>query len=85
MTETKVRQLVAKLRLQLDFGANSGAGTQFDGAAAFALYNTLLAPLNTVLAGKRSWVVAAGGALSQLPLGLLHTQPGGGFDAQAPC
>ena len=84
MTETQVKQLVGKLRSQLDFGSNANAGSQFDGAAAFALYDALLSPLNSVLSGKTSWVVATSGALSQLPFGLLHTRAGGGFDAQAP-
>jgi len=84
MPPERVKQLVAKLRSQLDFGSSSSAGTQFDSAAAFALYDSLLAPLNSVLAGKTSWVVAAGGALSQLPFGLLHTQAGGTLDDKAP-
>ncbi|NVO07338.1 MAG: tetratricopeptide repeat protein, partial [Rhodoferax sp.] len=83
-TPERVAQLVARLRRQLDFGTEADAGTQFDGAAAYALYDQLLAPLQAQLAGKTALVVAAGGPLSQIPFGLLHTAPGGGFDAQAP-
>jgi CHAT domain-containing protein len=84
ISDTQVTQLVHKLRSQLDFGTSSTAGTQFDDAAAYTLYSKLLAPVDAVLQGKTSLIVAAGGALSQLPFGLLHTAPGGGFEARAP-
>jgi CHAT domain-containing protein len=84
ITEAQVKQLVAKLRSQLDFGTASSAGTLFDGAAAHALYDKLLAPMAAQLERKTMLIVAAGGALSQLPFGLLQTAAGGGSDAQAP-
>lgn len=84
MTELQIKRLVTQLRKQLDFGTERNAGTRFDGSSAFALYDALLAPLAPVLQGKTQLVIAAGGALSQLPFGLLHTKAGGGFDENAP-
>ncbi len=84
MDEARVTQLVARLRKQLDFGSERSAGTVFDAGAAFELYDKLLAPVDAVLAGKSMLIVAAGGALSQLPFGLLQTRPGGTLDGQAP-
>jgi CHAT domain-containing protein len=84
ISQEQVGLLVAKLRHQLDFGADADAGSQFDGAAAFTLYDKLLAPMQAQLAGKTSLIVAAGGAVSQVPFGLLHTAAGGGFDDKAP-
>ncbi|WP_168224649.1 CHAT domain-containing protein [Rhodoferax aquaticus] len=79
-----VKALVNRLRQQLDFGTPGNAGTRFDGDAAFQLYDTLLAPVAPAWRGKTQLIVAAGGALSQIPLGLLHTRAGGGFDSKAP-
>jgi CHAT domain-containing protein len=84
ISEAGVNQRVAKLRSQLDFGTASSAGELFDAAAAFTLYDTLLVPVAAQLQHKTMLIVAAGGALSQLPFGLLQTAAGGGFDAGAP-
>lgn len=84
MPQTQVTALVERLRKQLDFGTQIHAGKRFDGASAFALYDQLLAPLAPVLGGKTQLIIAAGGALSQIPFGLLHTRAGGGFDETAP-
>jgi CHAT domain-containing protein len=84
LTEPQVNTLVTRLRSQLDFGANAKAGQQFDSAAAFELYDKLLAPLAGVWSGKTQLIVAAGGRLSQLPFGVLQTRAGGGNKADAP-
>jgi CHAT domain-containing protein len=76
--------LVTRLRRHLDFGMHPDAGRQFDDAAAFALYNALLAPLEAAWRGKTQLIVAAGGVLSQLPFGLLQTHANGAWNQQAP-
>jgi CHAT domain-containing protein len=45
----------------------------FDAAAASELYQKLLAPVQGGFAGKTSLIVAAGGALGQIPFGVLQT------------
>jgi CHAT domain-containing protein len=84
MSEEHLNGLVSSLRAQLDFGASSEAGTSFNSAAAFELYDKLLSPLAPVFKGKTQLVVAAGGSLSQIPFGILQTSAGGGVDKQAP-
>lgn len=84
LNSAAVSDMVKKLRAQLDFGAAWDAGKRFDSATAFALYQQLLAPVDEVLLGKTQLVVAAGGALSQLPFAVLQTQAGAGLDATAP-
>lgn len=69
---------VRKLRCQLD-AASCGTLTPtpdaFDTRTAFALHQTLLAPLASVLAGKSQLIVVAPGSLSALPLSVLTTAP----------
>ncbi len=84
MSDSSVKALVKRLRLQLDFAAPEGAGTRFDSDAAYQLYSTLLAPVAPAWKGKTQLIVAAGGVLGQIPFGLLHTQAGAGFDSKAP-
>ena len=84
MPETEVNQLVARLRSNLDFASFKGAPTQFDNAAAHTLYQRLIAPVSSTLQGKTQWIVATGGALSQLPFGVLQTQAGGSSGQDAP-
>jgi CHAT domain-containing protein len=84
MPEADVNRLVARLRTNLDFARFKGVPTQFDSAAAHALYQRLIAPVSATLQGKTQWIVATGGALSQLPFAVLQTQPGGGSGQGAP-
>ena len=84
MSALTLKTLVEKLRRQLDFGNLDGGGTRFDSAAAFQLYNTLLAPVASAWRGKPQLIVAAGGVLGQIPFGLLQTRVGAGFDSKAP-
>ena len=82
LKETHIDDLVGRLRAQFDFA--SGRGEQFDSATAYTLYDRLLAPLNSVWQGKSQLIVAASGALSQLPFAVLQTQPKGGLGDEAP-
>jgi CHAT domain-containing protein len=84
MSQAQAADYVQRLRRHLDFGMHADAGQQFDDAAAFALYSQLLAPLLPTWQGKAQLIIAAGGALSQIPFGLLRTQPGTGAGTQAP-
>lgn len=84
MGEARLNALVKGLRLQLDFDEGSSVGSRFDSAAAFELYDRLLVPVAGVWKGKSQLLVAAGGALSQLPLAVLQTRPYNGFNAGAP-
>ncbi len=81
----QLAQTVAALRAQLDFNQMPrGRPGRYDSESAFALYDKLLAPVAAVFKNKPQLIVAAGGALSQLPFAVLHTAPGGGNDAKAP-
>ena len=93
LTEAHANALVTRLRRQLDFNSGPGVGSGFDNAAAFELYAKLLAPVASAWQGKTQLIVAAGGTLSQLPFGVLHTRAvglddkgvaGNGFAANAP-
>ena len=84
MPEAEVNELVKRLRNNLDFASFKGAPTRFDNAAAHALYQRLIAPVSSALQGKTQWIVATGGALSQLPFAVLHTQSSGSSGEDAP-
>jgi CHAT domain-containing protein len=68
-----LREKVKALRATLDL--SEGAPRAFDLAAAHQLYQTLLAPLATHLAGATHLLVVPAGPLLSLPLGLLVTKP----------
>jgi len=84
LSEAEVNTLVARLRAQLDFDSGFQAGKQFDNAAAFEICDKLLAPVAEVWKGKPQLIVAAGGALSQLPFAVLQTKPVGDSATQTP-
>lgn len=78
---------VKKLRLDIE-GALDGekvtTGTQsgsFDRTTAYELYRELIEPFDALLAGKSHVYVAASGALSTIPLGVLVTRAPQGSDA----
>ena len=79
---SEVGALVRRVRSSLEL--TQGRLPEFDSKAAHDLYRLLFAPLAPALSGKSHWVVAAGGALSQLPMGLLLTEPHAGIGTQAP-
>lgn len=61
--------------------SNEGEGAYpFDRQSAFALYQSLIAPVEAGLKGKRHVFIAAGGALSSLPFGMLVTEKPTGAD-----
>lgn len=57
-----------------------GPGTPFDRKTAYALYRQIVAPVAGALAGKRHVFIAASGALTSLPFGVLVTEPPRGGD-----
>ena len=58
-----------------------GPGTPFDRRTAYSLYRQLVAPVDSVLAGKRHVFIATSGALTSLPFGILATETPKGSDA----
>jgi CHAT domain-containing protein len=75
VTNAQLAALVKRLRASLDVaGVEPNRRPAFDHAAAQELYAKLLAPVQAGLAGKTSLIVAAGGALGQIPFGVLQTQ-----------
>lgn len=61
--------------------SNEGEGAYpFDRQSAHALYQQLIAPVEATLKGKRHVFIAAGGALSSLPFGMLVTEKPEGAD-----
>lgn len=84
LSEARVNTLVARLRRNLDFGASTNAGKGYDHAAAFELYDKLLAPLAKVWRGKPQLLIAAGGALGQIPFAVLQTRPTTARDSDTP-
>ena len=84
LDEATVAKLVQRLRATLDV---AGLGTQapaFDFAAAAQLHAALLKPLASSLAGKKHLIVSTAGALAQIPLAALVSEPYTGNLAQAP-
>jgi CHAT domain-containing protein/tetratricopeptide (TPR) repeat protein len=92
-TEEQIDGTVA--RLLLDLGANvrlpaeemaewqrqHGQADSFDRNLAYALYQHLIAPVAPLLAGKRHVFIAASGALTSLPFGVLVTEAPQGRDS----
>jgi CHAT domain-containing protein len=68
-----LEQKVKTLRATLDL--SDGAPRAFDLAVAHELYQTLLAPVATQLAGVTHLLVVPAGPLLSLPLGVLVTKP----------
>lgn len=84
MTQSQVRLLVRSARSTLDFAEMGRSVKPFNAAAASTLYQRLLQPVEQAFAGKRRLVIAAGGALSQLPFGVLLTKPSTTTGADSP-
>lgn len=81
-----VAATVRRLRCQVDpkgCGDATPGWPPFDRAAAYGLYRDLVAPVEPALAGSRSLFVVTGGALAELPLGLLPTAPPAPGDSDA--
>jgi len=65
----------------LGSSAAAAKAQAFDRSLAHSLYTGLLAPVETVLAGKARVMTVTSGALGELPLALLVTDPPEGADA----
>ena len=77
VSESQVADWVKALRTSLDVAAlPAGRRPPFAHAAAQALYAQLVGPVQSVLQGKSQLIVAAGGALGQIPFAVLQTQSG---------
>jgi CHAT domain-containing protein/tetratricopeptide (TPR) repeat protein len=74
LNKEQLTGLVKRLRTSLDVaGLPAHRMPTFDHQAAQALYAKLLMPVQSGLQGKTSLIVAAGGALGQIPFGVLQT------------
>lgn len=73
--EQRVGQLVASVRATLDVAGPAAYRTRFDFAAAHEIYRQLLLPLGERIRDKSHLIVAASGALGQLPFSVLPTAP----------
>ena len=60
-----------------------GRGYPFSRRTAWALYRNLIEPMTSILRGKRHVFIAAYGALTSLPLGMLVTEEPVGADGDA--
>ena len=77
-------RLVRDLRHTLDFAEMGNTLRPFNVSVASDLYQRLLVPVATAMAGRQHLIIAAGGALGQFPFGVLLTQPVTQRDASAP-
>ncbi|MES2498469.1 MAG: tetratricopeptide repeat protein [Pseudomonadota bacterium] len=78
-----VAATVRRLRCQVDpkgCGDAAPGWPAFGLAEAYGLYRDLIVPVEPALAASRSLFVVTGGALAELPLGLLPTAPPGTGD-----
>ena len=74
LNKAQLAALVKRLRASLDVaGLVPTRRPAFDHAASQELYAKLIAPVQQSLAGKGSLIIAAGGALGQIPFGVLQT------------
>ncbi len=83
LTRSAVATTVKALRAALDPDEIARTGTDFERARAFALYQAIIQPIESVLAGKRHVFIAADGALASLPFGVLVTAAPEGKDDDA--
>jgi CHAT domain-containing protein len=78
LTEAQIGQLVKRLRASLDIGdLPVQARPAFDAAAAYQLYQALLAPLSDAMHDARHLIVGTAGSLGQIPFAVLLTAPPG--------
>jgi CHAT domain-containing protein len=69
LDDARLRELVQRIRKSLDVAEIR----PFDKDASSALYAALFQPLSTNLQSANHWIVAPGGVLGQLPMGVLLT------------
>jgi CHAT domain-containing protein len=73
MPKAELGKLVQDMRKTLDFSAMGNRIVPFNTQAASTLYQRLMAPLAQATADKKHLIIAAGGALGQIPFGVLLT------------
>ncbi|MEY4362918.1 MAG: hypothetical protein RLZZ24_270 [Pseudomonadota bacterium] len=74
LTQTDMTRMVGRIRTTLDVADRGTRAPAFDAQTSFELYQNLFQPLQPLLKNKRHLIVAASGALGQLPLAVLVTQ-----------
>ena len=74
LSRTELTGLVQDVRRTLDFSAMGSRIVPFNAQAASTLYQRLMVPLAQALSGKQHLIIAAGGALGQIPFGVLLTE-----------
>lgn len=85
LPDAEVAALVGRMRRTLDPEESGGpAAKPFDFASAARLHRELLAPVWSAIDGSKALVVAANGALGQVPLATLVTRDGATDAATAP-
>jgi CHAT domain-containing protein len=84
LDEVAVARLVQRLRATLDVAGQGTQAPAFDFVAAAQLHAALLKPLADSLVGKSHLIVSTAGALAQIPLAALVSEPYTGTPAQAP-
>ncbi len=85
LNATQVGAMVQRIRATLDVADKGERAPAFDFATAFALYDALLQPQEPLMRNAKHLIVAASGALGQLPLAVLPTRAWSGTaEPQAP-
>jgi CHAT domain-containing protein/tetratricopeptide (TPR) repeat protein len=84
LPKVQLAKLIRDLRMTLDFGEMGANIRPFNAVASGDLYQLLLKPVEAAFAGKKHLIVAAGGALGQIPFGILLTQPVKKVDTTSP-
>ncbi len=74
LNQSDIQRLVKSIRATLDVADKGANAPAFDSKNSFALYSSLLKPLQPLMQGKRHLVIAANGVLGQLPFSVLTTQ-----------
>jgi len=75
--QATLQRMVNTLRRSFESLSTQAKPLPFDGATAHALYRQLLEPLAPFMADRAQWLVAASGAMAQLPLAVLQTSAPG--------
>jgi len=73
LSKAELVKLVQEVRKTLDFSAMGKRIVPFNTQAASTLYQRLMAPVAQAISDKKHLVIAAGGALGQIPFGVLLT------------
>jgi len=73
LTQSDIAEKVRRIRATLDVADQGARAPAFDAKSAYELYTDLLLPMESAMSGKRHLIVAASGALGQLPFAVLPT------------